>query len=240
MKIKIALVDDERDLLKVVSDTLNLNGFEVESFSDGKSFLDKFKNKNFRENIDIILLDVMMPKMNGESVLAEINRLNKSKKPQVIIYTNKTSWESNVSFKNSGADDYVDKSAPREVLISTINARVRSVSQDNVNDKTIDQIKFGNAKLAIDKSLRKIFFDEKSVKLTKNEYELLEFLIMSKGRVITKEELACNVLGYGNQAKTRTIDVHVSNIRKKFYELNPIFEGCLYTKWGEGIVCNLL
>ena len=203
-KARILVVEDDPALLRGLADVLVYNGYEVKGVDDGGQGLDTGLNKAF----DLILLDVMLPTLDGFSICKEVRR----KKPQqgIIIITAKGSEEDIVTGFNAGADDYISKPfSLREVMV-----RVEAVLRRTGKDPGDKEIRF-----------RDIFFDGKNliaeyqnetVELTRKEMDIVAYLYRYRDRIISKKELLTEVWHYADaDIETRTVDIHMLKLRKK-------------------------
>lgn len=201
--MRILIVEDERDLAMVLSEMLKIKGYYTDAVYDGASGLDKALSGIY----DLIILDVMLPKMNGIKVLEEI-RKNNSDTP-VLMLTAKSEIEDKICGLDNGADDYITKPFNTKELLARIRALLRRTEKKFVNDN----IKFSD--IILDKSTHEIHKDENKVKLTQKEYSILEMFIMNKGNVVSKENIMIKIWGYDAEVEYNSIEVYISFLRKK-------------------------
>jgi len=208
MKEKILIVDDEKDIVKMLDYNLKKEGFRVISAYDGEDALDMAA----REHPDLIVLDLMLPGIDGLEVCKTLKKESKTASIPIIMLTAKTQESDKVVGLELGADDYVTKPfSPRE-LIARIKAVLRRAKE---KDKLPEVLKTGG--LTIDFSRISVSLKGKPVELTAKEFELLTTLIKAKGRVLSRDYLLDSIWGYDHavEIQTRTVDVHIRTLRKK-------------------------
>ncbi len=208
MKEKILIVEDEKDIAKMLEYNLNKEGYRVFAVRDGEDALDA----SFKEHPDIIILDLMLPGIDGLEVCKELKKEAKTAAIPVIMLTAKSQESDKVLGLELGADDYVTKPfSPRELM-----ARVKAVlRRAKEKDKQPDVLKIGE--LTIDFSKISVAVRDKPVELTAKEFELLKTLIKAKGRVLSRDYLLDTIWGFDHavEIQTRTVDVHIRTLRKK-------------------------
>jgi len=208
MKEKILIVEDEKDIVKMLDYNLKKEGFRVISCGDGEDALDLA----VRERPDLVVLDLMLPVIDGLEVCRQLKKDDKTASLPIIMLTAKAQEADKVAGLELGADDYVTKPfSPRE-LTARIKAVLRRAKE---KEKTPEIIKIG--KLIIDFSRIQISVADKPVELTAKEFQLLEVLLKAKGRVLSRDYLLDTVWGFDNalEIQTRTVDVHIRSLRKK-------------------------
>ncbi|MBM4171091.1 MAG: response regulator transcription factor [Ignavibacteria bacterium] len=217
MKPKILLVDDERDIIEFLQYNLEKNGFEVFVAYDGLEALTLLP-----QNPDLIVLDVLMPKMDGYEVCTKIRMLKDYKRVPIIFLTAKATEYDEVHGLNIGANDYIKKPISPRKLIARINANLRK------NDKKIDQlevkkeIKIGPLTIDREKYIAKV--DSKKLTLPKKEFEILAFLAENPGKVFPREKILTDVWGENIFVVERTIDVHIRKLRVKLKKYSNLIE----------------
>lgn len=220
---KILVVDDEKAINDIIQYNLEGEGYEITSAYDGQECLDIFKSQKF----DLIILDIMMPKLDGFSVLREIRKTSQT---PVIMLTAKQEEVDKVLGLELGADDYVVK----PFSIRELTARIKAILRRNGLDsetKGQNTIKIKDLILDLDKySLKK---DGKDINLTLREYELLKYLVERKGQVISREELLSEVWDYEYYGDIRTVDVTIRRLREKIEDKGKDYKYIL-TKRGVG------
>jgi DNA-binding response OmpR family regulator len=205
---KILIIEDEVSLLKGLKDNLTDEGYSVLTASRGKEGL----AKALKENVDLVLLDVMLPEMNGFDICKEI----KSKKITlpIIMLTAKAKEADKILGLALGADDYVTKPFSVNVLLARVNAVLRRVQiHQKAKEKKISTYEFGSIKLDFIKMEAKK--GGKRLSFSKREYEILAYMIKRKGEVIGRNDLLDAVWGYDVFPTTRTVDNFIARIRKK-------------------------
>jgi two-component system alkaline phosphatase synthesis response regulator PhoP len=207
MKEKILIVDDEKDIVKMIDYNLKKEGYKTISAYNGEDALEYAK----KEIPDIIILDLMLPGIDGLDVCRQLKKEGKTASIPIIMLTAKTKESDKIVGLELGADDYVTKPfSPRELL-----ARVKAVLRRAKDREQLPEIlKIGD--LAIDFAKIAVSVKGKQVELTAKEFELLKTLIKSKGRVLSRNFLLDNVWGFDSlEIQTRTVDVHIRTLRKK-------------------------
>jgi len=218
MSASILLVEDHSSTWRTLVLYLEREGYTVHVETNG---LDAYASA-MANNYDLIILDLMLPKMDGREVC---QRLRLHSNVPIIMLTALTGEADVIKGLNLGADDYVAKPfSPRE-LMARVRARLRDISV------AADEIQVGE--LRLDNSSRQFFFAEQPLSLTKSEYLILEVLIRTPGRVYSRDELIERALGHDYEGTTKNIDIHISNIRKRLGE-NPQAPAYVETVIGHG------
>lgn len=206
---KLLLVDDDVELTELLSSLLMLEGFEVETANNGLEALQKLDKSH-----ELVLLDVMMPKLNGLDTLKEIRKVSNV---PVMMLTAKGDDIDRVLGLELGADDYLPKPFNDRELVARIRAILRrSVPPSNNVDDTKEILSFENVTLYLTRQTA--MYDEKNLNLTDYEFKILHRLIESKGNIVTREELSLEVLGKTLSPFDRSLDMHISNLRRKLPE----------------------
>lgn len=206
---KLLLVDDDIELTELLSAFLKLEGFEVQTANNGMEAL-----KILNETHQLVLMDIMMPVLNGIETLKEIRK--RSNVP-VMMLTAKGDDIDRVLGLELGADDYLPKPFNDRELVARIRAILRrSVSPSNNVDNTKEILSFENVTLYLTRQTA--MYDEKNLNLTDYEFKILHLLIESKGDIVTREELSLEVLGKTLSPFDRSLDMHISNLRRKLPE----------------------
>jgi len=208
MKETILIVEDEKDIVKMLDYNLKKEGFKTLVAHDGEDALDSAT----RDRPDLVILDLMLPGMDGLEVCKALKSETKTASIPIIMLTAKSQESDKVVGLELGADDYVTKPfSPRE-LIARIKAVLRRMKE---KDKLPEVIKIGE--LRIDFSKIAVTVKDKPVELTAKEFELLKTLIKAKGRVLSRDYLLDNIWGFDHaiEIQTRTVDVHIRTLRKK-------------------------
>jgi len=219
---RILLVEDEKSIRSAVAAYLEREGYWVTPAEDGQIALDEFAKHKF----DVIVLDLMLPRVSGEQVCREIR--NVSDVP-IIMLTAKGEEEDRIAGLELGADDYLVKPfSPRE-LVARVRALLRRAHVDSEPQR--DRLVFGD--LEVDVTGHKAFLHGNELELTASEFKLLTTLARYPGRVYSRMELVEKVLGYDFEGYERTIDSHVKNLRAKL-EDDPREPTFIYTVHGVG------
>ena len=221
--MRILVVDDEKLLVKGVKFNLENEGYEVECAYDGTSALELAREGRF----DLILLDVMMPEMDGLEACMKIREFSNV---PIIMLTAKSEDADKLMGFECGADDYLTK--PFNIL--ELKARVRALLRRAgmaAQKQGGGRLSMGHITLDVD--ARAAWKDGKSVDLTAKEFDLMELLLRNPGRVYSRENLLNVVWGYEYAGDYRTVDVHVRRLREKL-ELDPANPEYILTKWGVG------
>ncbi|HIF9196852.1 TPA: response regulator [Photobacterium damselae] len=205
---KVLLVDDDTELTALLHDILEMEGFEVEQASNGEQGLEKIN-----ASIDLVLLDVMMPKMNGTEML---RRLREKYSTPVLMLTAKGDEIDRVLGLELGADDYLPKPFSDRELLARMRAilrRTQALDNRVTHGDTIDY-----QDITIYPGRQEAFCQNRALDVTGTELALLSYFIQHPGKIISKEELSLEVLGKRLAQFDRAIDMHVSNLRKKLPE----------------------
>ncbi len=216
-KLKVLVVDDEERMRKLISDFLKIKGYETVEAGDGEEAIDVFFAD---KEIALIILDVMMPKMDGWEVLKTVRE--HSKVP-VIMLTARTEETDELKGFEYGADEYISKPFSPKILVARVEAILRrsGVSQDEV-------VRLGG--IEVDKSAHSVKIDGKEIELSFKEYELLLYFIENKGIALSREKILNNVWNYDYFGDARTIDTHVKKLRAKMGAKGDYIK----TVWGMG------
>lgn len=201
--MKIMVADDELKIRELLSDFLTDEGYEVVLAADGKEALDTFKSVS---DIDLIILDVMMPYVDGWRVCKEIRKT--SRVPIIMLTARSEEMDELESFEK-GANDYVPKPFSLNVLLARIQARIQA--PEKPKDENVLEYK----ELNINLDTHEITLGGKNLDLTPIEFELIVLLVRNKGRVYSREQLLTQVWGYDYYGGDRTVDTHVGRLRAK-------------------------
>lgn len=221
-KKKVFLVDDEKTLVKALKFNLEKEGFQVEEAFDGEEALEKV----FKVNPDIIILDLMLPGLDGFEVCREIR---KKEDIPIIMLTAKGEDIDKVLGLELGADDYMTKPFNPRELVARIKAILRRSSVQNEGLRK--QIQIGT--LRIDLLQHRVRLEEREIDLTAKEFALLSFLASNAGRVYSRDQLLEQIWGYNYYGDARTVDVHIRHLREKIEE-DPSNPQLILTVWGTG------
>lgn len=217
---KILVVDDETDIVEMLTYNLEKEGYEVKSAHDGKSGVEKAR----KFQPDLILMDIMMPVMDGVEACRLIRETPELAETIIIFLTARSEEYSEVAAFETGADDYITKPVKPRALMSRIAALFRRDTKKSAG--ATDVIKVG--KFTIDKSSYTLYIEDKPVSLPKKEFELLYFLAETPKKVFSRDELLQNIWGSDVYVLARTVDVHIRRVREK------IGNDCIKTVKGVG------
>jgi len=202
---KILIVDDEKDILEFLSYNLKKEGFSIYTASDGLEGLEKTK----KIKPDLIIVDLMMPKMNGIEMCENIRNDKKLSNVIILFLTARSEDYTQIAALDSGADDFLKKPIKPKLLISKVKSIMRRFSLN----KNLKNYIHKDVELDIEKYSVKIKGD--NIKLARKEFDLLKLLINQPGKVYTREEIFNNVWGNDIHVVDRTIDVHINRLRDK-------------------------
>ncbi len=217
-RLKILVVDDESRMRKLVRDFLIKSGFEVLEAQDGETAVDIFFGE---KDIALIVLDVMMPKMDGWQVCREIRA--HSKVP-IIMLTARGDERDELQGFELGVDEYITKPFSPRILVARISAILRRSGQLEQNEK----LNYGG--ITVDKTAHQVLIDGQQVELSYKEFELLTYFIENKGIALSREKILNNVWNYDYFGDARTIDTHVKKLRSKLGSKGDLIK----TIWGMG------
>ena len=208
--IKILVVDDDPDIIEILRYNLSLAGYQVKSAFNGKEAVKKAKL--FLP--EIILLDIMMPEMDGIEACTQIKSLPSLKKTMIIFLSARSEDFTQIAAFDAGGDDYISKPVKPKILLSKIRSVVKRI-HSSINENT--RIELGN--IVIDRNEYLVKIDNNNIKLPRKEFELF-FLLASKPRkVFTRDEIMSKVWGINVVVGDRTIDVHIRKLREKIGDL---------------------
>lgn len=207
---RILLVDDEPDVLDFLSFNLKKEGYEVFTASDGKSAIQAAK----KVSPNLIILDVMMPEMDGIEACKELRTLPETKNSLIVFLTARTEDYSQIAGLDAGADDYISKPLKPRVLISRINALLRRRLNP---DGPVGVVDVGGG-IKINKESYSVTVGEEELSLPKKEFELLSLLASKPGKVFSREDILHKIWGEDVVVGDRTIDVHIRKLRQKLGE----------------------
>ena len=225
MEKKVLVVDDENLIVKGIRFSLEQDNMEVTCAYDGEEALELVKNNDY----DVILLDVMLPKLTGFEVCQQIREFSSV---PIIMLTAKGDDMDKILGLEYGADDYITK--PFNIL--EVKARIKAIMRRSKTAKPEEEVvskiaEFGELKVDCDS--RRVFIHNEEVNLTAKEFDLLELLMFNPNKVYSRENLLNTVWGYDYPGDVRTVDVHIRRLREKI-EKNPSEPKYIHTKWGVG------
>ena len=215
--VKILVVDDEDRMRKLVRDYLSREGYKILEAADGEQALKVFFED---KDIALVILDVMMPKLNGWEVLKEIRQYSEV---PVVMLTAKTEEKDELQGFKLGVDEYISKPFSPKVMVARVTAllkRNRAVSDDTLEAGGI----------VIDKQAHTVTIDGQNIELSFKEFELLQYFVENQGIALSREKILNNVWNYDYFGDARTIDTHVKKLRSKIGDK----ERYIHTVWGIG------
>lgn len=232
MDERILIIDDEENIVELLKFNLELNNYEVDFAYDGKTGMQKIKDWK----PELILLDIMLPEVDGITISQVIKKDELLKDIPIIMMTAKSQDSDKFIGFESGADDYVTKPFVVKELIYRIKAVLKrsKINPSNNQEKINAKIMVGS--LTIDFKNYDVSRDGKKLELTLKEYELLKFMIENSNKVITRDQMLDKVWGYDFFGESRTLDVHIRNLRKKIGDEN---QNLIETIRGIGYKFNL-
>lgn len=207
---RIFIVEDDEDIREIVIYALNSAGFEAHGYETGEEFLIALKEKL----PSLVLLDIMLPKEDGLSILKNLRSQKTTKNIPVIMLTAKTSEMDKVKGLELGADDYISKPFGVMELIARVKTVLRRGGVEE-KKKALPDIEG----LMIDEARREVYAKGELVKLTFKEYELLHYLVLNASIVLSRDKIMEAVWGYDFEGETRTVDMHIKTLRKKLGEI---------------------
>ncbi len=223
--MRILIIEDEKQLINVISRRLKEEGYAVDTAMDGKTGL------NFAEavNYDCIILDIMLPGIDGFYILKRL-RARKISIP-VLVLTAKDTVIDKVKGLDSGADDYISKPFSYDELLARIRALLRRKEDKKENIMTIGD-------LSLDPITREVYRAEDLIQLTSKEYSILEYLLRNRGKVLTKSQIAEHVWNYDFEYNSNIVEVYIRYLRKKLDE--GYEDKLIHTVRGAGYVLKIL
>ena len=210
---KILVVEDEKNIRELIEFNLSNAGFSVLKAADGREALDKLSSE-----IDLVVLDLMLPEIDGMEVCRKIRGNDELRKIPIIMLTAKGEEVERILGLEMGADDYMTKPfSPRE-LIARIKAIFRRIKESRSESEQIEDEIIEIGSLSLDISRHEVEYEGEKITLTPKEFELLRYLLVNQGRVLSRELLLEKIWGYEYAGDTRTVDVHIRRLRKKINE----------------------
>ena len=215
--IKILVVDDEQRMRKLVRDFLVKKGFQVLEASNGEEAIDVFFSE---KNIELVILDIMMPKMDGWAVCREIRQYSQV---PIVMLTAKSGEKDELLGFELGVDEYISKPFSPKVLVARVEAILRrtGASTEEIQESGV---------ITLDKSAHEVTIDGNKLELSFKEFELLTYFIDNKGIALSREKILNNVWNYDYYGDARTIDTHVKKLRNKMGDKGNYIK----TIWGMG------
>lgn len=219
--MKILIIEDQEKLAKTLKRELEREGYTAEYLTDGEAGLKRIRLHH--ESYDLVILDLMLPVMNGFEICKKVRELNIN--TPILVLTAKDSTEDKVSLLNAGADDYLTK----PFLFQELLARIRSVLRRPQVATPPGKIEVKN--LVLNPVTRKAYRNGKEIVLTMKEFSLLEYLMLHPNAVVTRDQILDNLWDFAFDSFSNVVDVHVHKLRKK---INDEGDEILETVWGTG------
>lgn len=216
--LKILVVDDEARMRKLVKDFLTRENYIVQEAADGEEAIDIFFEDN---DIDLVILDVMMPKMDGWEVCKEIRQFSKV---PIIMLTAKGEESDELLGFDLGVDEYISKPFSPKILVARVNAILRRTNNLDENEIMVA------GDIEVNQAAHTVTVNGKPIELSFKEFELLEYFIKNKGIALSRENILNNVWNYDYFGDARTIDTHVKKLRAKLGDCGDYIQ----TIWGMG------
>lgn len=218
---RILLIEDESRIREMVKEYLENEGFVIIEASDGAEGLEKFKSSEY----DMLLLDVMLPKVDGWSVCREVRRA--SSVPILMLTARGEEYDRLFGFE-LGVDDYIIKPFSPKELVARMKAVLRRSKSSLSNEFSADLFEYKS--LSVNTSSRRVTIDGKNIEMTPKEFDLISFFVKNRDRVFTREQLLDKVWGYEFGGDYRTVDTHIKMLRESLGE----YRSLLVTVWGVG------
>ena len=215
---KVLVVDDETRIRKLVGDFLKKSGYQVIEASDGSEALDIFYGQ---QDIALVILDVMMPKVDGWQVCRELRTYSKV---PIIMLTAKSEERDELMGFELGVDEYITKPFSPKILV----ARVEAILRRTMQNETIEMIELGG--IVVDRTAHSVTIDGETIELSYKEFELLVFFMENQGIALSREKILNSVWNYDYYGDARTIDTHVKKLRSKLNGKGDYIK----TIWGLG------
>ena len=204
----IYAVEDDKNILEIEMFALKNSGYQVEGFECARDFYKKLEEKQ----PDLALLDIMLPDEDGLEIVAKLRRRPETKKLPIIMVTAKSTEIDKVKGLDVGADDYLTKPFGVMELISRVKALLRRTT----NAQEESQISYGN--ILVDNDKHAVYVDGNLCELTYKEFELLKYLVINKGIVLSRDKIMNQVWGFDYEGESRTVDMHIKTLRQKLGE----------------------
>ena len=224
MSRKVLVVDDEKLIVKGIRFSLEQDGMEVDCAYDGEEALEKIKSKEY----DIVLLDIMLPKLDGFQVCQQVREFSDV---PILMLTAKGDDMDKILGLEYGADDYITK--PFNIL--EVKARIKAITRRTTKSaqKKKDDAVIKASDMTLDTDSKRLHIKDQEINLTSKEFDVLELLVKNPDKVYSREKLLQIVWGSQYPGDVRTVDVHIRRLREKI-EANPSDPKYVHTKWGVG------
>ncbi len=224
--MKVLVVDDEKAIVKGIAFSIQNDGNEVDCAYDGEEALEKIKAGDY----DIVLLDVMLPKMDGFTVCSKVREFSKV---PIIMLTARNDDSDKIMGLTGGADDYVTKPFNIMEIKARIDAVLRRTAGRNKAEEPASDEVLKISDMKLERTNKRLFIAGREVNITVKEFEVLELLASNPGKVYSRDKLLELIWGLGYPGGSRTVDVHVRRLREKIEE-DPSEPKYVQTKWGVG------
>lgn len=221
---KILIVDDELEMRQLLRIYLRQDNYQVDESDNGQDAYEKIK----RNDYDLMILDVMMPIMDGWQTIKQVRKISNI---PIIMLTAKGSIQDKVTGLSTGADDYLVKPFDEAELLVRVKALLRRTNNQGENAELDEVLKYEG--IILNLTAREATYEDEKLNLTPTEYDLLEVLIKHKGKALSREQLVEQIWGLEFMGEDRTVDVHIKNLRIKLKDLG-IDKISIKTVWGIG------
>lgn len=219
---KIFIVDDDKDILNLITDILNDENYAVTTAKDGKTAIDiLLSNKNF----DLVILDVMLPDMNGYEILKKVR--DKVNAPIMFLSAKSKNMDKVIGFE-IGADDYITKPFDDNELLARVKAHIRRQKRLTKNEDIEGIISYKG--ICINKNSYEVFLEDEKIELSTREFQILLYMMENPNLVLTREQIYNAVWNYGDFGDINTVTVHIKKLREKIDKENKFIK----TVWGIG------
>ena len=227
-KKTIVAIDDEEHILELMKYNLEINGFRVYTYMSVEEFVESINNKNSSNlDVNLILLDIMLPGMDGITALSTFKDNEKLKNIPVLLVSAKSEEIDKILGLELGADDYITKPFSVRELVARVKVAIRISQKYEVSSKMDNEDKFiSYNELKLDVESHTLMYKENKIELSYKEFEILKLLMINKGKVLTREMILDKVWGYDYYGETRTVDVHIRYLRSKLecYKIGEYIE----------------
>lgn len=228
--MNILVVEDETSIRNVLKSYFSLEGWDVMTSADGQDALRKFR----KVKVDMLVLDLMLPNLSGEDVCKKIR---KHSNVPILVISAKSREKDMINLLNMGADDYITKPFRIKEVVARVNALRRRIEMFEEKEKHQSVVSFNDGKLKVNFETKEVFVNHELVNLTFTEFEILNGLIKTPRKVLSRQDLSYKVQGYRYVGDGRTIDAHIKNLRKKI-EDDPQDPQYIITRIGSGYQFN--
>lgn len=226
---RILVIEDDADINRLLCRYLDREGYQTVAAFSGTEARLQLQHGSF----ELILMDLMLPGVTGEELIREIRQ---NSHIPIIVISAKTSLESKVTVLKTGADDYMTKPFEREEVLARVDALLRRSRNTNIPGNTTDENRYILKQLVLKSASREVFVRDHAISLTAYEFDILLLLMRYPDKVFTKEQLYQDIWKTGYYGEDNTINVHISNIRKKIKEYDD--DSYIKTVWGIGFKIN--